>query len=70
MKAGAVLDGLKPPGRGQQLDLFAPVTSAVALLADARAQHLMQRLDALNHRFGRGTVRPAATVPAVGQPAP
>ena len=70
VKAGVVLDGLEPPGRGQQLDLFAPVTAAVAPLADARAQQLMQRLDALNHRFGRGTVRPAAMVAAAGQPAP
>jgi DNA polymerase V len=30
----------------------------------------MHTLDALNQRFGRGTVRPAATVTAGPQPAP
>ncbi|OWP61707.1 hypothetical protein CDA63_17960 [Hymenobacter amundsenii] len=74
VKAGVVLDGLEPPGRGQQLSLFAPAASAVPTLAhNARAQQLMVSLDALNRQFGRGTVRPAASVPppaAAGQPAP
>ncbi|MET4107699.1 Y-family DNA polymerase [Hymenobacter sp. UYP22] len=72
VKAGVVLDGLEPPGRGQQLSLFAP-TSREALVAapdPGRAQQLMSALDGLNHRFGRGTVRPAASIPAAGQPAP
>ena len=47
-KAGAILDGLEPPGTGQQLNLFA---------ADPA-------LEALNQRFGRGTVQVATEVPA------
>ena len=70
-KAGVVLDGLEPPGRGQQLSLFAPASSPAAnSLSDVRAQQLMHTLDALNRQFGRGTVRPAATVTPAGQPAP
>ncbi|GAA3943191.1 Y-family DNA polymerase [Hymenobacter algoricola] len=69
-KAGVVLDGLEPPCRGQQLDLFSPVSSTViAPISDDRARKLMHSLDALNRQFGRGTVRPAATVTAAGQPA-
>nr|WP_258049168.1 DUF4113 domain-containing protein [Hymenobacter sp. NBH84] len=30
----------------------------------------MHCLDTLNHRFGRGTVRPAAAVAPAGQPTP
>ncbi|WBA44026.1 Y-family DNA polymerase [Hymenobacter canadensis] len=71
VKAGVVLDGLERPGRGQQLSLFAPASStATNPLSDVRAQQLMRSLDALNRQFGRGTVRPAATVTAAGQSAP
>ncbi|MCR5886671.1 Y-family DNA polymerase [Hymenobacter sp. J193] len=71
VKAGVVLDGLEPPGRGQQLSLFAPAAEAPVLAPDAgRARQLMHTLDALNRQFGRGTVRPAATVTAGPQPAP
>ncbi|WBO86813.1 Y-family DNA polymerase [Hymenobacter yonginensis] len=69
VKAGVVLDGLEPPGRGRQLDLFAPAAAAPAPDA-GRAQQLMRTLDALNRQFGRGTVRPAATITPAGQPAP
>ncbi|WP_022821538.1 DUF4113 domain-containing protein [Hymenobacter norwichensis] len=55
-KAGVILDSLEPPGTGQQLDLFA-ADPAVKLI-DNRA------LDALNQRFGRGTVQVATEVPA------
>lgn len=71
VKAGVVLDGLEPPGRGQQLSLFATAPAAAGPPPDAgRAQQLMRSLDALNRQFGRGTVRPAATITTAGQPAP
>ncbi|RPD43735.1 Y-family DNA polymerase [Hymenobacter sediminis] len=72
VKAGVVLDGLEPAGRGQQLDLFAPAPGAAPPLScsNNRSQQLMQQVDALNRRFGRGTVRPAAAVVAAGQPVP
>lgn len=71
MKAGVVLDGLEPPGRGQQLGLFdALATPPSVPVPPARTQQLMQCLDALNQRFGRGAVRPAATVAAAGEPTP
>ncbi|NKI91617.1 DNA polymerase V [Hymenobacter sp. 1B] len=65
-KAGVVLDGLEPPGTGQQLDLFgssAPNqnTREEEVLAVGRPD-LMASLDALNQRFGRGTVRLASAV--------
>ena len=69
-KAGVVLDGLEPPGTGQQLDLFAAAPAPLVLaekpaLATKRPG-LMASLDALNARFGRGTVRVATAVPAPG----
>ena len=73
-KAGVVLDGLEPPGTGQQLDLFGPPTATPAAgpaqqreLPSERPA-LMASLDALNQRFGRGTVRLASAVlpPASG----
>jgi len=69
VKAGVVLDGLEPPGRGQQLDLFAPAATPPKATED-RHQPLMACVDALNQRFGRGTVRAAAAVTAAGQPPP
>ena len=64
-KAGVVLDGLEPPGLGQQLSLFAPAATLPQpanpqLSADRPA--LMASLDALNQRFGQGTVRVATAV--------
>ncbi|TGD77619.1 Y-family DNA polymerase [Hymenobacter wooponensis] len=69
VKAGVVLDGLEPPGRGQQLSLFAPAAEA-AIPAAGRARQLMRTLDDLNRQFGRGTVRPAAAITTGRQPAP
>ncbi|MFD2719941.1 Y-family DNA polymerase [Hymenobacter monticola] len=71
-KAGVVLDGLEPPGTGQQLSLFEKPASIPnkreekSLKVDRPG--LMASLDALNQRFGRGTVRVASTVlpPAPG----
>ncbi|TGE03853.1 Y-family DNA polymerase [Hymenobacter fodinae] len=71
VKAGVVLDGLEPPGRGQQLSLFAPAAPALVPAPEAgRAQQLMRTLDRLNRQFGRGAVRPAATNIPGRQPAP
>jgi DNA polymerase V len=65
-KAGVVLDGLEPPSSGQQLTLFAspaPTLATSEQMLPNRPQ-LMDKLDALNQRFGRGTVRLGSTVPA------
>lgn len=71
VKAGVVLDGLEPPGRGQQLGLFDPSPAALIPAPDSgRTQQLMHTLDTLNRRYGRGTVRAAATAIAGPQPAP
>ena len=59
-KAGAVLSDLRPAGRQQgELDLFAPPPQAPAPRADADSARtrLMSAMDALNHRFGRDSVR-------------
>jgi DNA polymerase V len=67
-KAGVVLDGLEPPGAGQQLGLFDQTPARVvqpakpALLTERPG--LMASLDALNARFGRGTVKVATALPA------
>jgi DNA polymerase V len=65
-KAGVVLDGLEPPSTGQQLGLFEPPTLPSAKPSEQPADRLplMSTLDALNQRFGRGTVRLASAVPA------
>jgi len=68
--AGVVLDGLEPPGVGQQLSLFAPAAGSLVLPEKpallTQRPDLMVRLDALNERFGRGTVRVATAVPTPG----
>ncbi|QKG59132.1 Y-family DNA polymerase (plasmid) [Hymenobacter sp. BRD128] len=61
-KAGVVLDGLEPPGQGQQLDLFAAIPVAPTFPTVPEQPRLMRALDALNSRFGRGTVRLASAV--------
>ena len=71
-KAGVVLDGLEPPGVGQQLTLFAPTppepeNKREEKTAATGRPALMASLDALNSRFGKGTVRLAAAVPAAGR---
>jgi len=71
-KAGVVLDGLEPPGNGQQLTLFGP-SPTPAQPANEREEKtlltsrpgLMASLDALNQRFGRGTVRLATALPSL-----
>ncbi|RZK27337.1 MAG: DUF4113 domain-containing protein, partial [Hymenobacter sp.] len=61
-KAGVVLDGLEAPGQGQQLDLFATGSVAPSPPTVPEQPRLMSALDALNSRFGRGTVRLASAV--------
>ena len=71
---GVVLDGLEPLGRGQQLALFDPpapfqlifLSAAAAPRPAAQAERLMAQLDALNARFGRGTVQLASATIAPG----
>ncbi|UOQ83263.1 Y-family DNA polymerase (plasmid) [Hymenobacter sp. 5414T-23] len=65
-KAGVALDGLEPPTTGQQLNLFG-ATAAVTNQNQREEMspdrpRLMASLDALNERFGRGTVRLASAV--------
>jgi DNA polymerase V len=65
-KAGVVLDGLEPPGTGQQLGLFdqAPAQVVVPNKPTLLTQRpgLMTTLDALNNRYGRGTVKVATAL--------
>jgi DNA polymerase V len=56
VKAGIVLDGLERAGVEQQTSLFADATHS-----PERAR-LMQAMDALNGRYGKGAVRVGATV--------
>ncbi|UOQ71558.1 DinB/UmuC family translesion DNA polymerase [Hymenobacter cellulosilyticus] len=60
-KAGVILDGLEPASQ-TQLTLFEPGP------VSAQRTRLMAELDALNHRFGKGTVKLAALVLPPGQP--
>jgi DNA polymerase V len=62
-KAGAILTDLQASGHEQgKLDLFAAVDDAPRA-ADPRAK-LMSAMDALNHRFGRDSVRLGSTAVA------
>jgi len=54
VKAGVILDGFEH-GEQKQLSLFAPD-------GGARAERLMQKLDALNTRYGKGSVQVAAAL--------
>ncbi|MBC7664724.1 MAG: Y-family DNA polymerase [Caulobacter sp.] len=59
-KAGAVLFDLRPAGQHQgELDLFSssPEEAAPRSDADSARTKLMTAMDALNHRFGRDSVR-------------
>lgn len=60
VKAGVVLDGLEPAGQ-VQLSLFHQQPPP------EKRQRLLAEMDALNQRFGRHTVRLAATVLPPGQ---
>lgn len=55
VRAGVILSGLEPAGQ-PQLDLFGTTDPARLL----RREQLMQALDCVNRRFGRGMVRYAA----------
>jgi len=75
-KAGVVLDGLEPPSTGQQLSLFSPPPTTAQpenereeKTARVSRPGLMASLDALNQRFGRGTVRLATALPVPAVPA-
>ena len=64
-KAGAVLSELQPAGRGQgELDLFSALEAEAAPPADSARVKLMSAMDALNHRFGRDSVRLGSTAAA------
>jgi DNA polymerase V len=57
-KAGAVLNDLRPVGNEQaELDLFSSLAEEAAAPAEAARTKLMSAMDALNHRFGRDSVR-------------
>jgi DNA polymerase V len=57
-KAGAVLNDLRPVGKEQaELDLFSSLAEEGAAPAEAARTKLMSAMDALNHRFGRDSVR-------------
>ena len=63
-KAGAILTDIQSTGREQgELDLFAAGDEPVSPVADPRAK-LMTAMDALNHRFGRDSVRLGSTAVA------
>ena len=59
VKAGVILDGFES-GEHKQLSLFAPD-------GGERAARLMQKLDALNARFGKNSVQIATALGAVGK---
>ncbi|MDJ0364849.1 Y-family DNA polymerase [Hymenobacter sp. H14-R3] len=62
VKAGVVLDGLERAGAGPQATLFGD------LGPPPERAGLMRALDALNGRYGTGTVQVAAAMPPPGQP--
>ena len=64
-KAGAVLSELQPAGHEQgELDLFAATAGVSAPAAHDSRSRLMSAMDALNHRFGRDSVRLGTTAAA------
>ncbi len=61
-KAGAVLTDLRAVGQEQgELDLFSGLDDVAAAPVDAARAKLMTAMDALNHRFGRDSVRLGST---------
>ncbi|MDU0372124.1 Y-family DNA polymerase [Hymenobacter endophyticus] len=65
-KAGVVLDGLESRERPRQLQLFAPEPGPTP----KGRPELMQCLDQVNARFGRGKVTVGCAVPSGGEGAP
>ena len=64
-KAGALLSDLRPVGIEQgELDLFSEQEAEVSAPAEAARTKLMTAMDALNHRFGRDSVRLGSTAAA------
>jgi len=64
-KAGAVLTDLRPAGQEQgELDLFSALEEEASAPSDAARTKLMTAMDALNHRFGRDSVRLGSTAAA------
>ncbi|MCK9687337.1 Y-family DNA polymerase [Scleromatobacter humisilvae] len=64
-KAGAVLTDLRPVGQEQgELDLFSSIEQEAAAHTEAARAKLMTAMDALNHRFGRDSVRLGSTAAA------
>ena len=64
-KAGAVLSELQPVGREQgELELFAEPAAETGAPAESPRAKLMSAMDALNHRFGRDSVRLGTTAAA------
>lgn len=62
-KAGAVLSDLRPVGQRQgELDLFSALDEEMQV--DRNREKLMSAMDALNHRFGRDSVRLGSTAAA------
>jgi len=61
-KAGAVLSDLRPVGLEQgELDLFSAIETEATSASDLNRAKLMTAMDALNHRFGRDSVRLGST---------
>lgn len=59
-KAGAVLSDLRPIGQYRgELDLFSALDEEMPV--DRNREKLMSAMDALNHRFGRDSVRLGST---------
>jgi len=64
-KAGAVLTELRPVGQDQsELDLFSAPEEEAAAPAELSRAKLMKAMDALNHRYGRDSVRLGSTAAA------
>ena len=69
VKAGVTLVDLRPAGQSQgELDLFGDTRSPGAPLSRS-SDRLMSALDALNQRFGRGTVSVASAMEPAARPA-
>ncbi|QIL78394.1 DUF4113 domain-containing protein (plasmid) [Hymenobacter sp. HDW8] len=66
------VERVQKPATGQQLDLFATAPAVKPIgkpVLVTKRPALVASLDALNQRFGRGTVRIATAVPSSGHSA-